>query len=87
MATVNDMGWNDRVPQDRATAQIVIVFGGIVIVLSVLLLFSIIANGDPGHLSRRGIPVWLLTVLAAAFGGWLIWKGVAIWRADERREK
>lgn len=80
------MAWNDRAPQDRATAQIVIVVGGLVIVMSLLLLVSIIANGDPWRLSNRGIPVWLLTVLTAAFGVWLIWKGVTIWRADKRRD-
>lgn len=80
------MAWNPRAPQDRATAQIVIVFGGIVIVLSTLLLISMIANGDPWQLSRKGIPVWLLTVLTAAFGVALIWKGVTVWRADRPRD-
>ncbi|MCM3501824.1 hypothetical protein M3667_08055 [Microbacterium sp. P26] len=77
------MAWNDRAPQDRATAQIIICFGGMVSVVGIALFWGAAASGALGEITRRGIPVWLLAPLCIAFGVVLIWRGIVMHRSDK----
>jgi threonine/homoserine/homoserine lactone efflux protein len=77
------VSWNDRAPQDRATAQILIVFGGIVTALGVGLFWVAVTTHALDDTSRRGLPMWLLAPLGALGGAWLIWRGIVMYRADK----
>lgn len=77
------MPWNDRAPQDRATAQIVIVFGAMVLVVGIAVAWIALATGNITDTTRRGFPIWLLAPLVVLFGGWLIWRGIVMYRADK----
>lgn len=77
------MAWNDRAPQDRATAQIIIVFGAMVTVASGILLWSTLASAGFDNVTRLGLPVWLVAALATVGGLWMVWRGVVMHRADK----
>jgi protein-S-isoprenylcysteine O-methyltransferase Ste14 len=77
------MPWNERAPQHRATAQILIVFGAVVVLLGVGTFVIALAAGNVTDTTRRGFPIWLLAPLAALFGCWLIWRGIVMFRADK----
>lgn len=76
------MPW-DRAPQDRATAQILIVFGAMISGVGIVVLWVAIATGALNDVSGRGIPTWLLAPLAIAAGAYLILLGVKMYRADK----
>lgn len=77
------MPWNGRAPEDRATAQILIVFGAMVLALGIGAFWVAAANGNLDGTTRRGFPIALIAPVVAAFGGWLVWRGIAMYRADK----
>lgn len=68
---------------DRATAQILIVFGSLVTAASCILLWSTLAFGRFDDVTRLGIPVWLLAGLGIGGGLWIVWRGIAMYRANQ----
>lgn len=77
------MAWNDSAPRDRAAAQILTVFGSLVTAASCILLWSTLAFGRFDDVTRLGIPVWLLAGLGIGGGLWIVWRGIAMYRADQ----
>lgn len=75
------MGYNGVAPQDRATAQILIVMGSLVTLGGIAALIFI----DPS-VTIRGIPSRLVTPFLALGGVWMLWRGVNMWRKDGSSE-
>lgn len=73
------MGYNPRVPQDRASAQISFVFGGLMILGAIAgLTFADLSETT----SRLGIPLWLLFPLLLIFGITVVVNGIRVWRRN-----
>jgi hypothetical protein len=57
------MAWNEKAPQDSATAGIVIVMSSLLLVGSVVALFFL----DLSQTGRGGIPMWVIVPSCAIF--------------------
>lgn len=79
------MPWNDKAPQDRATAQVLIVFGSLVTLLSAGVFM---VGATQGKLADADgfllpLPTWILALLLLAFGLVIIVRGIVIFRSDK----
>jgi hypothetical protein len=72
------MGYNGVAPQDRATAQLQIVMGSLVVLGSGAGLLFV----DLSETSRRGIPMWLLLPAVTLFGILIVGNGIRVWRRN-----
>lgn len=73
------MRYNGVAPQDRATAQILIVMGSLLTLGGVAGLIFF----DLSESSGRGIPMWIAVPVVTAFGVGAVVQGIRMWRRNK----
>lgn len=73
------MGHYPVAPQDRATAQLLIVMSPLVALGGAAALLFM----DPQGLTRWGIPAWVLSTAVTVFGVVGVIRGIRMWRKDD----